>query len=209
MTDFILKYFPDLSEKQKHQFELLMQLYPQWNAKINVVSRKDIENLEINHILHSLAIAKFISFTPGSKVMDLGTGGGLPGIPLAVMCPDTRFLLVDRTGKKITVASEIAKALDLKNVECRQADASEIKDQFDFVVSRAVMPQQDLMKISRRLISKQQKNGYPNGLITLKGGDLTDEMKGLEKRSLITPINQYFKEPFFDTKSIVYTELLS
>lgn len=169
MINHISRHFPNLSPTQLDQFEAMMRLYPDWNAKINVISRKDIDNLEINHLLHSLAIAKFIRFTPGSRVLDFGTGGGLPGLPLAVMMPDVHFHLMDRTGKKITVAREIAKSCGLNNVTFAHGDVAECKEKFDFVVSRAVMPQPDLLKICSKNISDEQRNALPNGLITLKG----------------------------------------
>lgn len=202
----IFKYFPNLSEEQKAAFEKMMQLYPEWNEKINVISRKDIENLETNHILHSLAIAKFIDFKDGSRVLDFGTGGGFPGIPLAVMFPNVHFHLVDRTGKKIKVATEIAKEIGLTNVSFQHSDVAECKEKFDFVVSRAVMPQPDLLKICSKNISSEQRNALPNGLITLKGGELSEELKTLKNRSEVIDIAQYFTEPFFSTKKIIYTQ---
>ncbi len=205
MIQTIEKYFPHLSDTQKTQFEAMMRLYPEWNEKINVISRKDIDNLEINHILHSLAIAKLITFTPGSKILDFGSGGGLPGLPLAVLMPEVEFLLIDRIGKKIRVASEIASEIGLKNVTFQHGDIGECHDKFDFVVSRAVMPQPDLLKLSAKNMRKEQRNAMPNGLITLKGGDLGAELRGLEKRSEVIPISNYFSEKFFDTKKIVYT----
>lgn len=203
--DTILKYFPSLSEQQKNAFKTMLELYPEWNAKINVISRKDIENLEINHILHSLAIARFLKFTPGSRVLDFGTGGGFPGIPLAVMFPEVHFHLVDRTGKKLLVAKEIANACGLTNVTFQHGDVAECKEKFDFVVSRAVMPQPDLLKICRKNISDEQRNALPNGLITLKGGDITAEMRPLKAHSEISEISTFFSEPFFSTKKIAYT----
>lgn len=200
----IEKYFPNLSENQKHQFSAMLDFYPEWNNKINVISRKDIENLEVNHLLHSLALARFLHFTPGSRVMDFGCGGGLPGLPLAVMFPDTHFHLIDRTGKKIHVAREIAKACGLTNVSFQHGDVAECKEKFDFVVSRAVMPQGDLLKICRKNISKEQKNALPNGLITLKGGELTEEMKHAPGGEVVE-ISKYFEEPFFKTKKIAYS----
>ena len=204
MIDNILRAFPNLTQKQKEQFETMMNLYPEWNAKINVISRKDIENLEVNHILHSLAIARFVDFTSGTTVLDMGTGGGLPGIPLAVMFPDVKFHLIDRIGKKLKVARDIADKLQLTNVSLQHGDIGECHDRYDFVVSRAVMPQADLIKLVRKNISTENHNAIPNGVITLKGGDLQEELKSL-RNSEIIDISQFFKQPFFETKKIVYT----
>lgn len=207
MIEHIIKYFPNLTEVQREQLNKMTELYPEWNEKINVISRKDIENVEINHLLHSLAIAKFISFKPGSKVMDFGSGGGLPGLPLAVLFPDVHFHLIDRIGKKIMVAKEIAEAVGLKNVSFQHGDSGECHEKFDFVVSRAVMPQGDLVKLSRKNISKEQKNALPNGVIALKGGDLEAEIRPLKSRTEVVDIADYFTEPFFSTKKIVYTNV--
>ena len=203
----ILKYFPNLSDTQKEQFSKMLELYPEWNEKINVISRKDIENLETNHILHSLAIAKFIDFKPGSTVMDFGSGGGLPGLPLAVVFPDVHFHLIDRIGKKIRVATEIANAIGLKNVSFQHGDSGECHDKFDFVVSRAVMPQDELVKLAKKNVSAAQRNALPNGIITLKGGDLNAELRSLKANTEEVEIKNYFDEPFFATKKIVYTSV--
>lgn len=205
--EIIYKYFPNLSETQKEQFKALYGLYLEWNAKINVISRKDIDNLYEHHILHSLAIAKFISFTPGTRIMDLGTGGGFPGIPLAIMYPETEFLLNDRINKKLTVGREVAEAIGLKNVSFRHCGAEEIKEKFDFVVSRAVMPLPDLIKIIRKNISKEQHNGIANGLICLKGGDLVQELAPYRRVAIIEDIKDYFTEEFFETKNVIYVPL--
>lgn len=184
----------------------MTELYPEWNMKINVISRKDIDNLEINHILHSLAIAKFIKFQTGSRILDFGSGGGFPGIPLAVVFPDSRFHLVDRIGKKLKVAQSIADQIGLTNVSVQHGDIGECHEKFDFIVSRAVMPQPDLLKLSAKNISKENKNAYPNGIIALKGGDLNAELRPIRKITDIIPVNQYFSEPFFDKKQIIYTQ---
>lgn len=205
MENSIFKYFPSLSDTQREQFLRMMELYPEWNAKINVISRKDIDNLEINHILHSLSIAKFLRFSPGSRVLDFGTGGGFPGIPLAVMFPEVYFHLIDRTGKKLLVAREIAKECGIENVSFYHGDVAECRDKFDFVVSRAVMPQGDLLKVCAKNIDGKQRNALPNGLITLKGGDISAEMRPFKSRSEIIDISDYFDEPFFSTKKIAYT----
>ena len=209
MIQYIDRYFPDLSEQQLAQFDAMLSLYPEWNAKINVISRKDIDNLEVNHILHSLAIAKFISFAPGSKILDFGCGGGLPGIPLAAMFPDCHFHLIDRIGKKLRVASSIAEEIGLTNVTFQHGDIAECKEKFDFVVSRAVMNLPDLIKLCRKNISGVQKNHLPNGVITLKGGDLDSEMAEYSSMSMVENITRYFTEEFFETKKITYTQVLT
>ena len=209
MIQYIDRYFPDLSEQQLAQFDAMLSLYPEWNAKINVISRKDIDNLEVNHILHSLAIAKFISFAPGSKILDFGCGGGLPGIPLAAMFPDCHFHLIDRIGKKLRVASSIAEEIGLTNVTFQHGDIAECKEKFDFVVSRAVMNLPDLIKLCRKNISGVQKNHLPNGVITLKGGDLDSEMAEYASMSMVESITRYFTEEFFETKKITYTQVLT
>lgn len=202
--DIILKYFPDLTDTQKEQFAALYDLYTDWNSKINVISRKDITNLYEHHVLHSLGIAKVIQFKPGTSVMDLGTGGGFPGIPLAILFPDTKFHLIDSIGKKVRVATEIANAIGLKNVTTRHCRAEEEKQLFDFVVSRAVMPLTDLLKIIRKNISSEQHNALPNGLICLKGGELDREVMPVKHQTIVTDLKDFFSEEFFETKKVVY-----
>lgn len=203
----ILKYFPELSEVQREQFLQLETLYPEWNAKINVISRKDIDNLEVNHILHSLGLVKFVKFSPGTRVMDLGTGGGLPGIPLAIYYPEVSFHLVDRIGKKLKVAQDIAERIGLTNVTFQHGDVKEVKGKFDFVVSRAVMDLGDMVPLVRRFIDSEDRNAVPNGLICLKGGDLTGEVQPFKNQVLIDELSNYFKEEFFKTKKILYLPL--
>lgn len=207
-VDIIKKYFKSLTNEQVKQFEQLGELYPEWNEKINVISRKDIENLYVNHIIHSLGIAKFTDFKAGSKVLDMGTGGGLPGIPLAIMFPEVHFHLVDRIGKKIKVAQDIADRLGLKNVTTQHGDVKEVKGVFDFVVSRAVMNLDDLVGFVRRSVSRTCINSLPNGLICLKGGDLQAEVKKYKKLAMIADLKDYFEEEFFDTKKVVYVQLI-
>ena len=202
--ELILKYFPDLTEEQKRQFAALYDLYTDWNSKINVISRKDIENLYEHHVLHSLGIAKVIRFTPDTKIMDLGTGGGFPGIPLAILFPEVQFHLVDSIGKKVRVATEIADSIGLKNVTTRHARAEEEKQLFDFVVSRAVMPLTDLLKIIRKNISPKQQNALPNGLICLKGGELEKEAMPVKNKTTMWDLKEFFEEEFFETKKAVY-----
>lgn len=200
-------YFPELTERQREQFGMLATLYPEWNAKINVISRKDIDNLEVNHVLHSLALAKFVKFLPGTRVLDLGTGGGFPAIPLAIYYPEVTFHLVDRIGKKLRVAQDIATQLGLDNVTIQHGDVAEVKGNYDFVVSRAVMPLDDMVPLVKRLIARESHNAVPNGLLCLKGGDLRDELKRYAKQVLVDDIKNYFTEEYFETKKIVYLPL--
>ena len=205
--ELILKYFPDLTEEQKRQFAALYDLYTDWNSKINVISRKDIGNLYEHHVLHSLGIAKVIRFAPGTKIMDLGTGGGFPGIPLAILFPEVQFHLVDSIGKKVKVATEIANAIGLKNVTFRHCRAEEEKRKFDFVVSRAVMPLGDLIKIIRKNIRQEQHNVLPNGLICLKGGELEQETMPVKHKTMLYDLKDEFTEDFFKTKKVVYVTI--
>ena len=195
-------YF-SLTERQAGQFAQLDALYRDWNSKINVISRKDIDNLYEHHVLHSLAIAKVLPFQPGTTIMDVGTGGGFPGIPLAILFPECKFLLIDSIGKKIKVASEVANALGLTNVVCKQERAEEEKQKFDFVVSRAVMPLPDLVKLVRKNISNHHINAVPNGLVVLKGGDLQDELRPFKEAEL-TPCSTWFGTNWFDNKYVIY-----
>lgn len=205
--EHILQYFPELTEKQREQMAQLEVLYPEWNAKINVISRKDIDNLEVNHILHSLGLVKFVKFTPGTRVMDLGTGGGFPGIPLAIYYPDVTFHLVDRIGKKLKVAQDIAERIGLTNVTIQHGDVKEVKGKFDFVVSRAVMDLGEMVPLVRRFIDSEDRNAVPNGLLCLKGGDLTGEIHKFKNQVLIDELSSYLKEEFFKTKKILYLPL--
>ena len=203
----IAEYF-QLSERQAQQFAALDALYREWNAKINVISRKDIDNLYEHHILHSLAIAKFLKFTPCTTIMDIGTGGGFPGIPLAILYPDCHFLLVDSIGKKVKVASAVAEAIGLENVECIQERAEDEKRQFDFVVSRAVMPLPDLVKLVRKNIDhKTQQNALPNGLIVLKGGSIEGEIAPFRRYAEVTAVKNYFNQEWFKDKYVIYLPL--
>ena len=207
MIEIIEKYFPALSERQKEQFTALGTLYPEWNAKINVISRKDIDNLYEHHILHSLGIAKVIQFTDNTTLVDVGTGGGFPGIPLAIMFPNCHFHLIDRIGKKVRVATEIANAIGLDNVTFRHAGIEEEKQKFDFAISRAVMPLPDLEKLVRKNISPKQRNAMANGLICLKGGNLEGEMAPLRKRLLDFDLTDYFSEEYFESKKVLYVQI--
>ena len=202
--DLILKYFPNLTAHQKSQFEALYPLYMDWNEKINVISRKDIENLYEHHVLHSLAIAEIIRFQPGTQILDVGTGGGFPGIPLAILFPESTFVLIDSIGKKIKVATEISTAIGLKNITLKHQRVQEEKGKFDFVVSRAVMPLGELVTLVKKNISKTPKNALPNGLICLKGGELQHEMQPFKKVAELFEVSDFFKEEYFETKKAVY-----
>lgn len=207
MKNSILKYFPNITDTQISQFELMGKLYPEWNEKINVISRKDIDNLYINHILHSLSIAKFLSPTDNTTFLDMGTGGGFPGIPLATIFPNCQFHLIDRIGKKIKVATEIANAIGLKNVTFQHGDIGECRNKYNFVVSRAVMRLDELLPLIKKNIAKDNKNKYKNGLICLKGGELDDEIKAVNYPVIDYPITEFFNEPFFETKKIIYVPM--
>lgn len=200
----ILEYFPNITDEQRSQMEMLRPLYCEWNSKINVISRKDIENIYSHHVLHSLAIAKETRFTHGSRILDFGTGGGFPGIPLAIMFPDCHFKLIDRTGKKIKVVNEVACSLGLKNIEAEQISGEEEKGKYDFVVSRAVMPLPDLMKIIKKNISDKQRNAIANGLLCLKGGNIDSEIHNYRHISQITDISKIFRGEWFKNKYIIY-----
>ncbi|GHT34010.1 ribosomal RNA small subunit methyltransferase G [Bacteroidia bacterium] len=206
-VETIFGYFPKLTEGQKEQISALYDLYADWNSKINVISRKDIENLYPHHVLHSLGIVKMLNFKDGSKVMDLGTGGGFPGIPLAIYFPEVQFHLVDSIGKKIKVAQAVAEAIGLKNVSFRHGRGEEEKQTFDFVVSRAVMPLVDLARIATGKIEKQQRNALPNGLICLKGGELQHEILPFRKKVESVELSKFFSEEYFKSKKVVYIPL--
>ena len=203
-ASIIFHYFPQLTEKQKELFTQLGPLYADWNEKINLISRKDVENLYINHILHSLAIAKIIDFKPGTSVLDVGTGGGFPGIPLAILFPETKFHLVDSIGKKITVVNAIVEALGLVNVKAEQIRAEQIKGKYDFVVSRAVTKMKEFYDWVSNKIRDKSLHSLDNGILYLKGGDLYEEMSELKKRYSLYDLTEYFKEDFFETKKVVY-----
>lgn len=205
--DIILKYFSGLSPKQISRFETLEELYREWNSKINVVSRKDIDELYTRHVLHSLAIAKVIQFKPGTKILDVGCGGGFPGIPLAILFPEVHFTLVDSIGKKILVVNEVAKALHLENVVGRNDRAEKLKDRYDFIVSRAVTAFPKFVALTRNLVSSKPINALPNGILYLKGGDFSEEVTPFRKKIEVFEIQNFFDDPFFETKKIIYLPL--
>jgi 16S rRNA (guanine527-N7)-methyltransferase len=204
--NLLLKYFPDLTDVQKHRFESLEELYSLWNSQINVISRKDTENFYERHVLHSLGIAKVMEFKDGSSILDIGTGGGFPGIPLAILFPNCQFTLVDSIGKKIKVVNQVALALGLSNVKGIHARAELIPDKFDFIVSRAVTAMPAFLTWIDKKIKKENKNDLPNGILYLKGGDLNDEMSTVKKKYTIHDLNKIFEEDFFDTKKVVYVK---
>lgn len=205
--ELILKYFPNLTDKQKEQMAALKDLYTDWNAKINVISRKDIDNLYEHHVLHSLAIMKALRFKAGSNVLDFGTGGGFPGIPLAIMMPDVNFKLIDGTGKKIRVVEEVASAIELENVTAEHLRGEDEKGKYDFVVSRAVMPLPDLVKIVKKNISQKQHNAMLNGVLVLKGGNVDAEIHPYRKSVEVSPISNWFEEEWFKEKNVIYLPL--
>ena len=206
-AEVIFSYFPDLSDFQKSQLSGLFPLYQEWNEKINVISRKDIDNLYINHVLHSMAIAKIVSFKAGTRVLDVGTGGGFPGIPLAILFPDTEFHLVDSIGKKITVVNSVAEGIGLQNVKAEQIRAEQIKGEYDFIVSRAVTRLKEFYGWVSRKVKKESKHSLYNGILYLKGGDLDDELAELKKPHQVIELADYFREEFFQTKKLVYLPL--
>ncbi len=205
--DEIRKYFTELTATQLERLTQLGELYRTWNERINVVSRKDIDNLYLHHVLHSLSIAKYVQFKTGTRVLDFGTGGGFPGIPLAIVFPECRFKLIDRTAKKIRVTQEIAAAIGLTNATAEQKAGEEERGEYDFVVSRAVMPLPDLMKIVKKNISREQRNALPNGLICLKGGNLDAETRTVKKVVDITPVGNWFEDEWFEEKNVVYVPM--
>jgi 16S rRNA (guanine527-N7)-methyltransferase len=208
MTALIEKYFPHLTNLQLQQFEALDTLYRDWNAKINVISRKDIDNLYERHVLHSLAIAKVINFRPGTRVLDFGTGGGFPGIPLAILFPEVQFKLIDGTGKKIRVAQEVSSAIGLTNCHPEHLRGEDEKGRYNFIVSRAVMPLPDLVKIVTKNIAKEQRNALPNGILCLKGGNLQAETQPFRKIVQTTDISTFFTEPWFkEQKYVIYLQI--
>lgn len=207
-AELILKHFPELSERQFSHFQALEALYKEWNAQINVISRKDIDELYLRHVLHSLAIAKVMPFADGSAVLDIGTGGGFPGIPLAILFPNSSFTLVDSIGKKIKVVNEVIAALELSNARALHERAENVRGQFDFVVSRAVTRLSGFIPLTRNKFKSKQINGFPNGILYLKGGDLSEELKEVKHDMEVFPISDYFDDPFFDTKHVVYVRMI-
>ena len=201
--NLIRNYFPDLSEKQIKQFSQLAELYEFWNAQINVISRKDIDALYLKHVLHSLGIAKVQAFLPGSKILDVGTGGGFPGIPLAILYPESEFLLIDSIGKKIKVVEAVAEAIGLKNIKAVHGRAEKVEGEFDFIVSRAVTNMEDFTKWTRRKVSKKQRHELKNGILYLKGGDLNEELQNFPK-ARIFDLSSFYEDPFYETKKVVH-----
>lgn len=206
-AEIIYRYFPSLNDTQLQQFAVLGELYRDWNTKINVISRKDIDQLYQHHVLHSLAIAKIINFRPGTRILDFGTGGGFPGVPLSILFPECQFKLIDGTGKKIRVAQEVCNAIGLKNCAPTHLRGEDEKDKYDFIVSRAVMPLPDLVKLMRKNISKTSQNALPNGVLCLKGGNLQAELQPYHKIVETTEISQFFSEEWFKEKYVIYLPL--